>query len=52
MIGPMIANKSNNLTAIYCRLSQDDGAYGDSQSIQNQKNWRFYKNLFIQKINF
>ena len=24
-------------TALYCRLSQDDGLDGDSNSIQNQK---------------
>ena len=24
-------------TALYCRLSQDDGLEGDSNSIQNQK---------------
>ena len=30
--------KSNQKkTALYCRLSQDDGAEGDSNSIQNQK---------------
>ena len=26
-------------TALYCRLSQDDGLEGDSNSIQNQKNY-------------
>ena len=33
-------NKSNQMriTALYCRLSQDDGLDGDSNSIQNQKN--------------
>ena len=25
-------------TALYCRLSQDDGLEGDSNSIQNQEN--------------
>ena len=25
-------------TALYCRLSQDDGLEGESYSIQNQKN--------------
>ena len=32
-------NKSNNLslTALYCRLSRDDGTEGDSNSISNQK---------------
>ena len=30
--------KSNQKkTALYCRLSQDDGAEGDSNSIQNQE---------------
>ena len=33
-------NQSNQIkkTALYCRLSQDDGLKGDSNSIQNQKN--------------
>ena len=33
-------NQSNQIkkTALYCRLSQDDGIEGDSNSIQNQKN--------------
>lgn len=26
-----------SLTALYCRLSQDDGAEGESNSISNQK---------------
>jgi len=32
-------NQSNQtkITALYCRLSQDDGSDGDSNSIQNQK---------------
>ena len=30
-------NQISNLTAIYCRLSQDDGSAGDSDSIINQK---------------
>ena len=32
-------NQSNQrkITALYCRLSQDDGLDGDSNSIQNQK---------------
>ena len=32
-------NQSNQMkiTALYCRLSQDDGLDGDSNSIQNQK---------------
>ena len=36
-------NQSNQIrkTALYCRLSQDDGIEGDSNSIQNQK--AFYR---------
>ena len=32
-------NQSNQvkITALYCRLSQDDGLDGDSNNIQNQK---------------
>ena len=32
-------NQSNQIrkTALYCRLSQDDGIEGDSNSIQNQE---------------
>ena len=29
--------QSNKITALYCRLSRDDDAEGDSMSIQNQK---------------
>ena len=34
-------NQSNQMkiTALYCRLSQDDGLDGDSNSIQNQKKY-------------
>ena len=28
----------NRITALYCRLSQDDGREGESNSIVNQKN--------------
>ena len=31
-------NHENRITALYCRLSQDDGMQGDSNSIINQKN--------------
>ena len=31
-------NHENKITALYCRLSQDDGMQGDSNSIINQKN--------------
>jgi len=33
----MIKSNLNKKTALYCRLSIDDGAEGDSNSIQNQK---------------
>ena len=40
--GPMQSKKKKTtdtsvITALYCRLSRDDGAEGDSNSIQNQK---------------
>jgi len=31
------ANKNDRITALYCRLSQDDGLDGESNSISNQK---------------
>ena len=31
--------KKTGITALYCRLSRDDGAAGDSNSIANQKNY-------------
>lgn len=30
-------NKQMGITALYCRLSRDDGMEGDSNSIANQK---------------
>ena len=33
----MKQSNQNEITALYCRLSQDDGADGESNSIQNQK---------------
>lgn len=36
-IYPM-GNQTEELTALYCRLSQDDKQEGDSNSIINQKN--------------
>ena len=33
----MKQSNQNEITALYCRLSQDDGAEGESNSIQNQK---------------
>ena len=40
-------NQSNQIkkTALYCRLSQDDGIEGDSNSIQNQE--LICKGLFL-----
>jgi len=29
--------QENKITALYCRLSQEDALQGDSNSIQNQK---------------
>ncbi|MBQ8372668.1 MAG: recombinase family protein, partial [Clostridia bacterium] len=33
----MIKQAENKITALYCRLSQDDGREGESNSISNQK---------------
>ena len=33
----MKQSNQNEITALYCRLSQDDGADGESNSIQNQE---------------
>ena len=30
-------NKNQGMTALYCRLSRDDGSEGDSNSVTNQK---------------
>ena len=35
--GCMNQSNQTKITALYCRLSQDDGSDGDSNSIQNQK---------------
>ncbi len=39
-------NNSLGITALYCRLSRDDGMEGDSNSISNQvvicKGWIFH----------
>ena len=35
--------ESIGITALYCRLSRDDGMEGDSNSVANQKN--YYKNM-------
>ena len=34
----MSQSNQMKITALYCRLSQDDGADGESNSIQNQRN--------------
>ena len=43
------ANQEKN-TALYCRLSQDDGLDGESNSIQNQvvicKGWFLHPNTY------
>ena len=39
-LNAMTVNKNTDqekITALYCRLSQDDGLDGESNSIQNQK---------------
>ena len=33
----MKQSNQNEITALYCRLSQDDGVDGESNSIQNQE---------------
>ena len=43
--------KSNQQkTALYCRLSQDDGNQGDSNSIQNQD--EICQGVFLQKLQY
>ena len=37
MATAQITGQNEKITALYCRLSSDDGADGDSNSIQNQK---------------
>lgn len=41
------------ITALYCRLSRDDGAEGDSNSIANQKRMlsKYAKEILIAKYN-
>ncbi|HCG67727.1 MAG TPA: hypothetical protein DEW22_03485 [Clostridiales bacterium] len=42
--------KENRITALYCRLSQDDGREGESNSIVNQvvicKGWFLHPNTY------
>ena len=41
-------NNPIGITALYCRLSRDDGADGDSNSISNQD--RICQGVFLQKL--
>lgn len=40
-------NEQTGLTALYCRLSRDDGGDGDSNSIVNQN--EICQGVFLQK---
>ena len=40
--------KKTGITALYCRLSRDDGAAGDSNSIANQDG--ICQGVFLQKL--
>lgn len=40
--------EQTGITALYCRLSRDDGAEGDSNSIANQD--RICQGVFLQKL--
>ena len=43
-------NEQSGITALYCRLSRDDGGDGDSNSIVNQelicKGWFLHPNTY------
>ena len=45
----MSQSNQGKITALYCRLSQDDGVEGDSNSIQNHdvmyRGWNTPKNI-------
>lgn len=45
----MSQSNQNKITALYCRLSQDDGLDGESNSIQNHdvmyRGWNTPKNI-------
>ena len=43
----MIKQAENKITALYCRLSQDDGREGESNSISNQD--KICQGGFLQK---
>ena len=40
--------ETNGITALYCRLSRDDGGDGDSNSIANQDG--ICQGVFLQKL--
>ena len=42
------AENKEKITALYCRLSQDDGRDGESNSISNQD--RICQGVFLQKL--
>ena len=44
----MKQSNQNEITALYCRLSQDDGLDGDFNSIQNQD--AICQGAFLQKL--
>ena len=46
----MKQSNQNEITALYCRLSQDDGADGESNSIQNQD--EICQGVFLQNLIF
>ena len=41
-------SEQNKITALYCRLSQDDGREGESNSIVNQDG--ICQGVFLQKL--
>ena len=41
-------SEQNKITALYCRLSQDDGREGESNSIVNQNG--ICQGVFLQKL--
>lgn len=43
----MSQSNQGKITALYCRLSQDDGLDGESNSIQNQN--EICQGVFLQK---
>ena len=42
-----MSNQTEKITALYCRLSQEDENKGDSNSIQNQN--EICQGVFLQK---